>query len=449
MSIKEYQEQQDELFNYIVDKGFLRDFKTDNPNKDLEFIITPECNLSCKYCYFTNHRDEIYPKNVRNNSSILDNINTVLNWIVDNSYHVRKLNLFSGDIWHIDLGQSILGIVFNTLRNFKFTNTVMIASNMTWVDNYECFKLISNWVDKYKNIGVNLCISCSIDGKVIEDITRPKTSGNQRSENFYENIAKFAELHSDTVGFHPMVSAISAKYWIDNYKWWDEYLSGIKGFSLKHSITMLEVRNDDWTDEAIDDYLKFLEFRFLHEKDVLFKYNKKDFVSRIYHFGRCGCTDLSLVNKGYKYNCGIQNTLYIRAGDLSIVPCHRLSYNKFIYGKFDNMYFKASNPELMAKIILTNPTQGAPLCESCDYKFYCMKGCLGAQHESSDEMFHPCKSVCKLMKAKIHKLLELYDKYDLLDPQYIFENFPDKYSYWYSNYQIFTCLMENNKEEEM
>ena len=32
--------------------------------------------------------------------------------------------------------------------------------------------------------------------------------------------------------------------------------------------------------------------------------------------------------------CTISYTLMIRAGDLSIVPCHRTSYQKFIYGKY-------------------------------------------------------------------------------------------------------------------
>lgn len=116
MSINEYNKQQDELFNYTIDRGFLRDFRSDNPTKDLEIVITPDCNLSCTYCYFTNHKDEIYPKEIRNHDNILNNIEFILNWVISNEYRVRKLNLFSGDIWHLPLGQKILELVYCKLR---------------------------------------------------------------------------------------------------------------------------------------------------------------------------------------------------------------------------------------------------------------------------------------------------------------------------------------------
>lgn len=446
MNTNEFNKQQDALFEYILDRGFFQDFKSQTPSKDLEFVITPNCNLSCKYCYFTNYKDKIYPKEIRNISDILTNINIILDWTIKQGFKVRKLNLFSGDIWHTEFGNKVLNIVYDKLSYYKLTDTVMIASNMTWVDNKEIFKTMSDWVDRYKKIGVTLCISASIDGKIIEDLVRPKTTGLPRSDNFYDNIKRFAKLHEDSMGFHPMVSAYSIKHWIDNYKWWAEYIESI-GFSLKHSITMLEVRNDDWTEEAINDYLKFIEFRFLYEKDFLFKDDKISFVDRLYHFGKFLCSDLSLVNRGYRYLCGIQSTLYFRTGDLAIIPCHRLSYNNFIYGYFDKntKKFKAYNPELMLRILLTNPTRNSPMCESCDYKLYCIRGCLGSQYESSKEIFHPCNSVCSLMKHKINKLLKLYSEYGFLEPSFIAEHFPENYNSWFYNYQIFMYLLNKNE----
>ena len=44
-----------------------------------------------------------------------------------------------------------------------------------------------------------------------------------------------------------------------------------------------------------------------------------------------------------------------------------------------------------------------------------MKGCLGAQYEYSGEILYPIPSICKLEKAKIDTLLELYNNYGILD----------------------------------
>ena len=55
-----------------------------------------------------------------------------------------------------------------------------------------------------------------------------------------------------------MISAVSVKDWVENYKWWK---SECKKYDLNiYDLMMLEVRNSDWTEESIQDYNHFLNF---------------------------------------------------------------------------------------------------------------------------------------------------------------------------------------------
>ena len=69
-------------------------------------------------------------------------------------------------------------------------------------------------------------------------------------DEFYDKVFSFAKHYG--YGFHPMVAAASIEKWIDNYKWWIKML---KKYDLPMDyLMMLEVRNDDWTDEKIKEF---------------------------------------------------------------------------------------------------------------------------------------------------------------------------------------------------
>jgi radical SAM protein with 4Fe4S-binding SPASM domain len=76
----------------------------------------------------------------------------------------------------------------------------------------------------------------------------------------------------------------------------------------------------------------------------------------------------------------------VRLGDLSIVPCHRLSYDELLLGKFiieDNKIIDVVgyNPELFLYIRTFNPQLNHLKCDTCAYQNLCIKGCLGMEYE--------------------------------------------------------------------
>ena len=56
-----------------------------------------------------------------------------------------------------------------------------------------------------------------------------------------------------------MVGACNISKWVENYDWWLDQYKKYFPDDEDFQPSMLEVRNDDWTEENIQDYLKFLE----------------------------------------------------------------------------------------------------------------------------------------------------------------------------------------------
>lgn len=58
-----------------------------------------------------------------------------------------------------------------------------------------------------------------------------------------------------------MISSWNSKYACDTYDWFKQKLAEYLG-CFQYTPFMLEVRNNDWTPETIDDYCKFLKHIF-------------------------------------------------------------------------------------------------------------------------------------------------------------------------------------------
>jgi hypothetical protein len=119
-------------------------------------------------------------------------------------------------------------------------------------------------MNDFKEIHVALIWSGSLDGKIIEDKFRPFNNTNiKHTDEFYDSFFLFLTRHPET-GMHPMISSDSCEYWIENYQWFIDRLKKI-GMEDREPM-MLEVRNDDWTTEKLEEYKKFLYFLIQNQK---------------------------------------------------------------------------------------------------------------------------------------------------------------------------------------
>ena len=418
-------EENNNLLNFILEQRFFNPWKEENFYNDktlknvsrLELYITPNCNQNCSYCYLQKYKKDLYPANLNNQDNIINNLKILLDWIISKDFYIPSIDLFSGEIWATDFGLQILQIILDYIKKGLKTQDIIIPTNCSFLLEDKYFYTIQNYIYLYKNNNVNLKFSLSVDGKEIENLNRPFNDSNIiKDDNFYEKCFAFAK-HNNFL-FHPMISAQNIDKWIKNYQWWKEM--HLKNNLNVMDIMLLEVRNNDWNKNNIQEYLNFLDYLI---DDILKEINKNDFFNSL--IGKdnilgSGYIPYGLPEEQVHLGCTVTNTLTIRLGDLSICPCHRLSYNKLLYGKFniENNQIKnieAINPYLATRILFGNNKINHIKCDSCLYSSKCIQGCLGSQYENEDDPFIPIDNVCLLFKEKIKFLLKKYEQLGFID----------------------------------
>ena len=434
------QEENNALLKCILEKRFfepwLENYQTNfNVEKNsiakdthLELYITSDCNQNCEYCYLVKHSD-LYPKEYRDQDTIINNLNILLNWFINNNYAIDTVELFSGEIWHTKFGEKILETCLQAVdRGFKI-NQIIIPSNCSFVRSSQALEKIQYFIEHFADYGISLIFSISIDGKIIDNYSRPFNNEKEiKDDDFYEMLFSFAR-HNHFL-FHPMVSAYNVKDWIENFNWWVEMFEEWGG-DPEVDIMTLEVRDGDWNSEAIQYYKDFLdmllEYRISQTKNIeeltkslffLDSYQKKQYsifspkcdiaYSPIYFpeaKGSSGCT--------------VNTHLTIRLGDLAICPCHRTSYNKYLYGKFivqnnEIVDIEAGNIQMAVQILFGNAKFNLG-CAKCIFKDYCLKGCFGAQIENANDPFVNNPVICNFFKEKMLHLLKRYTELGIIE----------------------------------
>lgn len=391
----------------------------------LEVFLTPECNQSCQYCYLVKHRDQLYPPNIRNKETILKNFNAILEYARKNKLHIPKLDFFTGEIWGYPFGNKALDIVLNNLKEGLQLPNIMIPSNLSFCRDPKLMDIIQYYIDECKQYNCNLTFSCSMDGLYLDKINRPcnEKSVDFKTDEYYNNIFNFCKRNK--YGYHPMISAATIEHQIKNYDTWiekfKEVYEGERFARTFGSIMQLEVRDDDWTEDKIISYIQWLKHVIETDKQVYCNNDDELFYNTIFGLSKHKVpkqrtyTPYVFAETDHAPTCTAGKMISIRAGDLTVLPCHRTCYDKFNFGKIliseDNEFIgvEANNVPLMNAFLRTG-NKLKPKCDNCVLHDYCLRGCYGAQYESSKEILFPCESVCDLFFAKNTFLIDYYEK---------------------------------------
>lgn len=420
----------DELLKGLLDVRYFQGFKEPlgGPSKrscQLELFITDRCNLKCSYCYLNKYGSKLYPKNGDNIGEIIKNLRILFDNFLSEGYSFQNIDLFSGEIWGGELGNGVLDTIIEYVSRGLMINGITVPSNFSFILDDKKTSLLEGYIKKLGDVGCKLIFSASIDGKYLEDVTRPfrvvDSDGvvKVRDDEFYEKFFDFCHKHNFC--FHPMVAAYGIENWIDNYKWYKENVCKRWG-NEGGRIMMLEVRNDDWDFEKIQSFIKFLDFLIEDKfndlgRDVS-RFTK--FLFNLDESSSSGYLPYCLPVVENHMPCTIQGQMCIRLGDLAIVGCHRMAYDKFVFGRYkveDNKIvdIEANNPQVATKVMLCNPNNSIHGCDRCKYKKICMKGCFGSQYESTNELFMPIECVCDMFRTKYDFLLNKYKKMGVWD----------------------------------
>lgn len=431
-----YQEEQNQVLEYLLkpfDIEWSKNSEEQHKSLDelfiqrddviLELYITPECNQACEYCYLNKNKDKIYPKEIRDTATILKNLEIILNFCLERNYTFNRMDLFSGEIWGWPLGNEVFNILLKYIEKGLNIVEILIPSNFSFCVDKRTMKVVSDYILTFAEYGTRLVFSCSMDGPVLDKINRPfiKQNVNIKTEEYYQNIFQFCKTFC--FGFHPMIAASQIELQKENYDGWIKLLQ--EAFEPNKDnlykeygrIMQLEVRDDSWTTEKIISYLDWLNYIIDTDLDLFFQNDKKAMADYcLSHGGLKGGVNTyfpyRFMGTGKISTCSIGAMLCIRLGDLSICPCHRTSYEKFLLGKFivkDNKIIGVEGGNIqLANTIYRTSSVNKPKCDSCLIANSCLRGCYGAQYESSGEILYPVESNCNLQWAKLIFLSEKY-----------------------------------------
>jgi len=400
--VKTYQFEQNKLLKEIIKTYWFPGFR--KGKFKFELYLDKTCNLNCKYCYLTRFGDKLYPFKLPDNK-IVENAKMIIEWLIENKA-TPSIDIFSGEATIKPMFYEIANYIITRYYEEGITNRkIVVPTNYTFLLSDKLTRKMEELITKSRKLGVPLILSASVDGKYLEQ-NRPfkgNVKNDPRDDKFYDKMFAFNAKWG--FGFHPMVYSEGIELWRKNFLWFIENMK-------KHNIPLkllylLEVRNAEWTREQI---LKFGEFVEWLTEWTFYNIAKKNPLKYLEFVRRDGGFNLLRSISGYTnkgVTCSIQTMMYVRVGDLAIVPCHRTSYDIFKVGRFivdeeqgKIVDIEAYNPEIYLAV-LAGHADTYPYCVECPIKAACNHGCLGAQYEVTGDLFTPIPTVCDLELTKI------------------------------------------------
>lgn len=375
--------------------------------KIIEFQLNALCNLKCDYCYYGRHLNSATHKD---DEEILENVDLMLDYLHENGFlkNISNLEIFSGEPLIQEVGRKATKKIIDFIYENNLQVPLTIPSNGSFVANDSILKKVEDLMEYSRTKGVRTGISLSFDGKYMDHLNR---SGVNYTDEYYEKIFSFGKKYR--CGFHPMIYYNNIEQWIDNFLWFQEMF---KKYDISwRNIYLLEVRNAGWNYKNSKKYMEFIEFILNWIFKNIYGSNKEEFMKDFVFNGK---RNINLFNNlsqhGRGIGCSMQHSLQVRMSDLTVNPCHRLSYSEL-----DSFRFKKEN----GKITDIEPLnvgmyfatrhfnqKNLPFCQDCMVREICSGGCLGSQYEQNNDPFVPIQSVCIVEYAKIKAELNFFIK---------------------------------------
>jgi len=439
-----FQKENDELLTSLFERTFFSAWSPENRNNQqyanfqgLEIILNYDCNLGCQYCYVNRYGGKIPtssnlpclydPETYENEDKLLQNLDVLLNWLVENDYR-PKIELFSGEPLVQQVAYKAIDMIIEKLSGSG--GAIIIPTNYTFILSDSLVEKVEKLIEKSFEHNVPVFLSASFDGKIIEQ-NRPFRY-NIKNLEIDQGIAKWTyhgypdprdDVYYDKAfafskkwdyGLHPMVYSNTVHLWRDNFLWFQRMFEkhGISFWNLY----LLEVRNPEWTIKQIKDFGKFIEFL------IKWSWNRVGgnfdaYINFLFQGKGFNILNSGVSTIGRGLGCGYQSNFYVRLGDMGIVSCHRTSYDPFVFGHFEVENgriegIRAKNVEYAVSSISLN-SEYFPYCEQCVIRNLCPKGCLGAQMETTGDPFTPIPSMCMMEHEKIAAMIRTYKQLNI------------------------------------
>lgn len=361
-------------------------------------------------CYLTHFKEELYPKSLVKSDVIMHNLEMLLDWLIKRGL-APEIDYFSGEPFAQNIGFDALELILDKFKDAeKKPHFIVVPTNYTFILNKRRTKRVESLLDYSKRINIPVLLSASFDGKYCEE-NRPFVGKEKKRDNaYYEKCFAFNANYN--FGFHPMIYSERIEKWKDNFLW---FQVNFKRYNIQpHKVYLLEIRNVEWSDKQIKEYMKFIEFIITWAFNNIAERSVEKYLQFLFKQRGFNILSNCFSSVGRGIGCSFQSCLYVRMGDLAIIPCHRVSDSSHILAHFITNHnkilgIKARNPELLiGSRSFDFRTQ--PICETCIMKELCQGQCMGAMREVTGDMFSPIPTVCKMFHAKIMAMIQTYKK---------------------------------------
>lgn len=405
------------LINDVLERQYYSHFR--NGDKKIEIFLNGICKANCDYCYLKKHQKSLFPLSIYNEDKIIENLRLLLNWYIENEF-TCPIDIFSAEWLTTPLATRVFDCVYDVFSKVDISKRppcIMAADNLQFLKNEQYTAMVEANIQKLNTLNIPFSISVSIDGKYCD------YGRTECDDEYYNKLNDFMMKYN--LRFHPMISADNVKYWIDNYVWFRNTFDP----SLSTEIMTLEVRNEEWTDDHIQELIRYCDFltdykfeEFNQDRRAFFKYvfnifetpdERREYppynVIGINHGGTFDNTDL--------FNCSVAHSLCIRVADLCISPCHRLYYPELKIGQYSIVDGKIDKvePNNIELLIMESHVKRSclPHCQNCKFQDMCVGFCQGASYEEYGNMLCPQIEVCRMYQAKFTFLIQKFYKLGL------------------------------------
>jgi radical SAM protein with 4Fe4S-binding SPASM domain len=414
--MKTFKQENDDLVTSFLGHTFLKAWKENLPDfSQIEIDLGTACNLACKYCYYHRYGEQLFPAKIQNPEIAYKNLGLLLDWLIKNDYN-PGINFFSGEPFAQKVGFDCIKLILDKFKSIKKKPRLFVVpTNYTFLLSEEKTKKVEDLLNYAKKLGTPIILSASFDGKYCEANRPLKTGKETRDDKYYDKCFAFNKKWN--FGFHPMIYSELIENWEKNFLWFQDNFKKLK--IPYWGLYLLEVRNTEWTGKQLKKFMDFIDFLVEWTFKVACHSDKQQFAKAVLQEKIFNILSGPFVKTNRGLGCSIQMTMQLRLGDLSIIPCHRTSYQPYIGARFkvknnEIVGIEGNNPETMIGVT-TFEGNCLPFCETCPIKYICTKGCLGSQFETTGDMFSPIPTVCKLEHAKISSLISSLKKFDLYD----------------------------------
>jgi len=208
-----------ELIKHFLNRSFFKDFSTPNIENEIklfnnvEFQLTAQCNLKCKYCYYNS---KLNPEHISKRKSLLTNTDAILEYFRKNNYFPKEFELFGGETLIQPSTYDIIEKIIEFYGHTTKRGLILIPTNMSFLRNEKLVEKVEELKEKAKKNDVRIGISASVDGKYMDFINRPSFNVSDQKEfyndEFYNTLFQYSKEKG--CGFHPMIYYKKKKKWI-------------------------------------------------------------------------------------------------------------------------------------------------------------------------------------------------------------------------------------------